>query len=101
LLCGKIFGVEGLTPNVKWTNAYYGGLDVAGTNILFTNGIRDPWHTLGINSNVDVGRNVLAVTYDAAHCAVMDQPYPSLDSPSLTHARTSIANWIGKLLQQN
>lgn len=39
------------------------GYDLRGTNILFTNGMYDPWHTLSINHKLPDG--VLAVTYEA------------------------------------
>eukprot|EP01122_Echinamoeba_exundans_P004014 TRINITY_DN1404_c0_g1_i2.p1 TRINITY_DN1404_c0_g1~~TRINITY_DN1404_c0_g1_i2.p1 ORF type:complete len:327 (-),score=27.20 TRINITY_DN1404_c0_g1_i2:53-1033(-) len=95
--CSKMFDVDGLTPNVNWTNTNYGGLREGGSNILFTNGVRDPWHTLSINQSPSVGRNVIAVTYDAAHCAPMDAPDP-LDPPSLIQARLTISSWIKELL---
>jgi hypothetical protein len=69
---------------------------------LFTNGYFDPWHTLGINVDPPNGdkNNVHAVTYQAAHCAVMDAPDPT-DPPSLTEARQKIVAWIGELLANN
>jgi len=43
-LCDDIFGVP-LSPNVQWTNTYYGGRDTEGaSNIVFPNGSVDPWH---------------------------------------------------------
>jgi hypothetical protein len=95
--CSKMFDLDGLTPNVNWTNTNYGGLREGGSNILFSNGVRDPWHTLSINQSPSVERNVVAVTYDAAHCAPMDAPDP-LDPPSLTQARLAISSWIRELL---
>nr|XP_043605948.1 probable serine protease EDA2 [Erigeron canadensis] len=41
-LCKNVFG-EGVYPVVNSTNLYYGGKDIAGSKIVFTNGSQDPW----------------------------------------------------------
>ncbi|XP_034932931.1 probable serine protease EDA2 isoform X1 [Populus alba] len=41
-LCKKVFG-EGTYPEVDKTNIYYGGTNIAGSRIVFTNGSQDPW----------------------------------------------------------
>ncbi|XP_010271475.1 PREDICTED: probable serine protease EDA2 [Nelumbo nucifera] len=41
-LCKNVFG-EGIFPDVDMTNIYYGGTDIAGSKIIFTNGSQDPW----------------------------------------------------------
>ncbi|KAK9062058.1 hypothetical protein SSX86_019243 [Deinandra increscens subsp. villosa] len=41
-LCKNVFG-EGVYPVVEATNLYYGGTDIAGSKIVFTNGSQDPW----------------------------------------------------------
>ncbi|XP_076929722.1 putative serine protease EDA2 [Bidens hawaiensis] len=41
-LCKDVFG-EGVYPVVNFTNLYYGGTDIAGSKIVFTNGSQDPW----------------------------------------------------------
>ncbi|KAG9129902.1 hypothetical protein Leryth_007005 [Lithospermum erythrorhizon] len=41
-LCKNVFG-EGIYPDVKGTNLYYGGTKIAGSKIVFTNGSQDPW----------------------------------------------------------
>lgn len=41
-LCKNVFG-EGVYPNVDETNIYYGGTEIAGSKIVFTNGSQDPW----------------------------------------------------------
>jgi hypothetical protein len=35
-----------ISVEVNWTNGYYGGRDIEGTNIAFTNGLFDPWYEL-------------------------------------------------------
>ncbi|KAL5557593.1 hypothetical protein UlMin_039829 [Ulmus minor] len=41
-LCKNVFG-EGIYPDVTATNIYYGGTNIGGTKIIFTNGSQDPW----------------------------------------------------------
>ncbi|XP_024989439.1 probable serine protease EDA2 [Cynara cardunculus var. scolymus] len=41
-LCKNVFG-EDVYPVVDDTNLYYGGTDIAGSKIVFTNGSQDPW----------------------------------------------------------
>ncbi|KAL5566763.1 hypothetical protein UlMin_029927 [Ulmus minor] len=41
-LCKNVFG-EGIYPNVTATNIYYGGKNIVGRKIIFTNGSQDPW----------------------------------------------------------
>ncbi|CAH1413645.1 unnamed protein product [Lactuca virosa] len=41
-LCKNVFG-EGVYPEVDSTNLYYGGTNIAGSKIVFTNGSQDPW----------------------------------------------------------
>ncbi|KAL4577696.1 hypothetical protein LXL04_013807 [Taraxacum kok-saghyz] len=41
-LCKNVFG-EGVYPLVNATNLYYGGTNIAGSKIVFTNGSQDPW----------------------------------------------------------
>ena len=54
--CKDIFGAaftEGLTQTaINWTNANYGGRGLRVTKIVFPNGSTDPWHALGITSDL-------------------------------------------------
>lgn len=100
------------------------GYDLRGSNILFTNGDADPWHTLSITKDLPAPAGVRAVTYaagapppppprtnihvsdpcvcpsppNAGHCAPMTQP-TSQDPVSLQHARVVVANFIASLVQ--
>ncbi|EFJ22077.1 hypothetical protein SELMODRAFT_416857 [Selaginella moellendorffii] len=40
--CSEQFG-NGTFPDVKTTNLYYGGRNIAGSRIMFLNGSQDPW----------------------------------------------------------
>jgi len=92
--CRMAFG-KPLIPNVDWTNTYYGGMNVAGTNIMFTNGLMDPWHTLSLVGTNNTQQYV--VNYEAAHCAPMTQP-TSEDPRSLIHARIQIVEFLQGIL---
>lgn len=54
--CSDIFGPEfnsaSLAAAVEATNEAYGGLNVTGSKIIFTNGSLDPWHILGITETI-------------------------------------------------
>jgi len=54
--CKDIFGpafTEGLTQTaIRWTNANYGGRGLRVTKVVFPNGSTDPWHVLGIISDL-------------------------------------------------
>eukprot|EP00005_Dracoamoeba_jomungandri_P006932 CAMPEP_0174269070 /NCGR_PEP_ID=MMETSP0439-20130205/39751_1 /TAXON_ID=0 /ORGANISM="Stereomyxa ramosa, Strain Chinc5" /LENGTH=334 /DNA_ID=CAMNT_0015357641 /DNA_START=467 /DNA_END=1471 /DNA_ORIENTATION=- len=89
--CEQIFGIPDMTPNLQATNEYYGGYDLKGNMIMFTNGLLDPWHNLSINNNIS--SSVLAVTYNDGHCAPMDKE-DAKDDPTLKSARIAVKNFI-------
>lgn len=96
--CGKIFGVANMLPDVNDTNAYYGGYELSSSNILFTNGLYDPWHNLSINQNNS--RGISSVVYQAGHCAPLTAP-TSADPPSLRKARLAAEDAIASWLHSN
>eukprot|EP01088_Endostelium_zonatum_P004005 TRINITY_DN1520_c2_g1_i1.p1 TRINITY_DN1520_c2_g1~~TRINITY_DN1520_c2_g1_i1.p1 ORF type:complete len:475 (+),score=101.44 TRINITY_DN1520_c2_g1_i1:21-1445(+) len=96
--CEEIFGIKGMKPDLEATNEYYGGYELMGSNILFTNGVLDPWHRVSINQDTKEG--VQAVTYVDGHCATMDQP-TNQDSPSLIAARNRVSNFIAEILRHH
>jgi len=61
--CKDIFGsgfTEGLTrAAIGWTNTNYGGRGLRVTKVVFPNGSTDPWHALGITS--DLSPNATAI----------------------------------------
>jgi len=97
--CEQIFGVPGLVPDTEWTNTFYGGYDLKASNVMFTNGLLDPWHNLSINEETNDGQ-VQAVTYQAGHCATMDVPYPQQDPPSLVQAREVVNQFLASVLDE-
>lgn len=93
-LCEVIFDIKGMSPDVAGFNQRWGGKQLNGSNILFTNGVMDPWSLLSITTPEG---NVDAVTYDAGHCATMTVP-TALDPPSLTAARATVLAFLKKNL---
>lgn len=89
--CQQIYGVPNLAPDTKATNARYGGMNPAVTSVIYTNGVKDPWHLLSI-LKPKPGSWETAV-YDAGHCATMIQPTDA-DPPSLTAARQHVATFL-------
>jgi len=99
-MCEAAFGTsqEAVQENVYRTNLDYGGQTIFATRIMFTNGIIDPWHVLGITNSTSI--DLPAVLMDGtAHCADL---YPSRaqDLPILTQTRQrfiqTLKNWLTK-----
>jgi len=124
--CAEIFGIPDFAPDTVATNEYYGGYNLQGSNIMFTNGLlgrwctpckrsvdprlivacsvwwllcTDPWHLLSITEDqVPTQKSsVQAVTYEAGHCAPMTAA-TSVDPPSLTKARETVEAFLGSAL---
>nr|XP_023398811.1 thymus-specific serine protease-like [Loxodonta africana] len=80
------------------TNMYYGGLNVTGSKIIFSNGSNDPWHRLGITK--DISANLRAVVIkDGAFCDDMLEPQDT-DSAELKQARKKIFQILKKWLRK-
>eukprot|EP00010_Vexillifera_abyssalis_P006828 CAMPEP_0201549908 /NCGR_PEP_ID=MMETSP0173_2-20130828/6331_1 /ASSEMBLY_ACC=CAM_ASM_000268 /TAXON_ID=218659 /ORGANISM="Vexillifera sp., Strain DIVA3 564/2" /LENGTH=392 /DNA_ID=CAMNT_0047959743 /DNA_START=206 /DNA_END=1380 /DNA_ORIENTATION=- len=75
------------SPDVAWTNTEFGGYQLQGNNILFTNGKLDPWHRLSWSSS---NENIQNSYYEGGHCAPMTA-VTSQDPPSLTATRKLIS----------
>mmetsp|Transcript_53932 Transcript_53932/g.89749 ORF Transcript_53932/g.89749 Transcript_53932/m.89749 type:complete len:504 (-) Transcript_53932:91-1602(-) len=95
--CQAVFDIPNMAPNVNWTNTFYGGYDLKASNVMFTNGLLDPWHNLSIYKNPPPG--VQAVVYDAGHCATMDAPDPT-DPVSLVNARARVQTFLSVVISE-
>ncbi len=51
--CERIFGSDLPANYADQTNAHYGGYDIQGTNIVFTNAAEDPWQWAGMRYIAD------------------------------------------------
>ncbi|GLT80826.1 hypothetical protein SLA2020_522420 [Shorea laevis] len=68
--CKSLFGVQ---PQPHWITTYYGGYDLKlilhrfGSNIIFSNGLRDPYSSGGVLENIS--DSVVAIyTVNGSHC---------------------------------
>jgi hypothetical protein len=93
-LCGEVFNIPNMEPDVDWTNAQYGGWNQASSNVIFANGLLDPWHTLSI---YEPEGQVQAVTFNCGHCGNMIAPTDE-DTPSLVNARKQIKTFLESVL---
>eukprot|EP01104_Vermistella_antarctica_P016867 TRINITY_DN5854_c0_g1_i1.p1 TRINITY_DN5854_c0_g1~~TRINITY_DN5854_c0_g1_i1.p1 ORF type:complete len:509 (-),score=118.05 TRINITY_DN5854_c0_g1_i1:85-1611(-) len=93
--CAEFFDLPHMTPNVDFTNEQYGGWGETGTNILFTNGLYDPWHYPSIHENTTNG--IQAATYEAGHCAPLTAATAE-DPISLIHARQAVEDALSTWL---
>ena len=52
-ICEQAFGIskDAVALNVQETLDYYGGWDLKGTRIIFTNGLVDPWSMLSVTKS--------------------------------------------------
>ncbi|XP_024537575.1 probable serine protease EDA2 [Selaginella moellendorffii] len=71
--CSEQFG-NGTFPDVKTTNLYYGGRNIAGSRIMFLNGSQDPWrHASKQTSSKDMPALVLRC-HTCSHCVDLSAP---------------------------
>ncbi|KAM3685278.1 hypothetical protein ACJW31_11G105600 [Castanea mollissima] len=99
--CMNKYGVE---PRPHWITTYYGGQHIKkilkrfGSNIIFSNGLRDPYSSAGVLENIS--NSILALsTKNGSHC--LDLLSPSADDPEwLTAQRNEefkiIKLWLHK-----
>ncbi|XP_023541432.1 lysosomal Pro-X carboxypeptidase-like [Cucurbita pepo subsp. pepo] len=68
--CNKLYGVS---PRPHWVTTYYGGHDIKlilkrfGSNIIFSNGLRDPYSSGGVLHNLS-GSLLALHTPNGSHC---------------------------------
>eukprot|EP00878_Enallax_costatus_P000962 GHUV01001094.1.p1 GENE.GHUV01001094.1~~GHUV01001094.1.p1 ORF type:complete len:556 (+),score=121.02 GHUV01001094.1:559-2226(+) len=89
----------GVAPEKHWSVAQHGGLDWRGTsNIVFSNGLLDPWSVFGVLENVSA--SVVAVLIpDGAHHLDLVYSRPD-DSDSLKAARATIMRHVDRWIQE-
>ncbi|EGG16784.1 peptidase S28 family protein [Cavenderia fasciculata] len=88
----------GVTPDPYWITNYYGGSqNVQSSNIVFSNGILDPWRAGGVIEN---GNEIYAVLIDGgAHHLDLRMPSPQ-DPQSVINARALETQLITKWSNQ-
>ncbi|XVF46806.1 hypothetical protein PTKIN_Ptkin03bG0057900 [Pterospermum kingtungense] len=94
--CLDIFGVS---PRPHWITTEFGGHDIKSTlgnfasNIIFSNGLRDPWSAGGVLQNIS-DSIVALYTKEGSHCLDLSSPSPS-DPDWLVSQRDKEINIIG------
>ncbi|XP_002523750.2 lysosomal Pro-X carboxypeptidase [Ricinus communis] len=99
--CVQVFGIK---PRPQWATTEFGGHDIKtvlgnfASNIIFANGLRDPWSAGGVLE--DISDTVVAVyTEYGAHCLDLYPPTPN-DPDWLVEQRDKeikiIAAWIAE-----
>eukprot|EP01123_Difflugia_compressa_P008868 TRINITY_DN2788_c0_g1_i2.p1 TRINITY_DN2788_c0_g1~~TRINITY_DN2788_c0_g1_i2.p1 ORF type:complete len:550 (-),score=106.09 TRINITY_DN2788_c0_g1_i2:64-1563(-) len=89
----------GITPRPYWATINYGGKRLMGaSNIVFSNGVLDPWHGSGVLTNVSESVVAVLIPQAAHHLDLMFSN--QLDPVSVVEARklevTMIKKWIEK-----
>lgn len=87
----------GVTPLQHWAEAMYGGKNIkAHSNIVFSNGLLDPWSAGGVTKNL-TDSLIAVLIEEGAHHLDLRHKNP-LDPPSVVQARKTekilIAKWI-------
>ncbi|KAH9424548.1 serine-type peptidase [Dermatophagoides pteronyssinus] len=94
---GSEFNKNFLEKSIQFTNNFYGGYNLTVSNVMFINGLIDPWHALGILEDLNPTAKAL-VMKKTAHCADM-YPDSSEDPSELKSTRNVIKQMIGKFIQ--
>ncbi|KAK4856815.1 hypothetical protein QYF36_021637 [Acer negundo] len=95
----------GVSPRSHWVTTYYGGHDIKlilqrfGSNIIFSNGLRDPYSSGGVLENIS--DSIVAVrTVNGSHCLDILPADKSSDPDWLVKQRKIeveiIEGWIAK-----
>ncbi|KAF2077785.1 hypothetical protein CYY_000906 [Polysphondylium violaceum] len=93
--CKDIFGENGYrVPNTE----EYGSKDIESTNILFTNGLADPYHKLGLLSTNNPKIEVFILN-NTGHCADIYKDHEN-DNPELVSAHKVQFEFISKILNK-
>ncbi|XP_055680244.1 thymus-specific serine protease-like [Lutzomyia longipalpis] len=99
--CSDVFGEQfnraSLEKSIYNNNVIYGGLNIKATNVIYTHGSLDPWHSLGLTETNDDGVRAIFIR-GTAHCADMYEPRED-DLPELKTARSEIRKFIADLLK--
>lgn len=96
--CKESWGVE---PRPLWATIEWGGKRLeAASNIVFSNGLLDPWSGGGVLHNISEARDLVAVVIpEGAHHLDLMFSHP-LDPPSVTEARRFEEHYIAKWIRQ-
>ena len=99
-LCSDVFGLQitaqTIQKAVDTRNAYYGGRQPNVTNVVFSNGSLDPWHSLGVLHDLNNSTKAVMIS-GQAHGA--DMVYSANETQSLRDAHNLITNQLQEYLK--
>jgi len=97
--CRDSWGIseDKVISNVNYTNQYYGGLNPAGTRVLFTSGEVDPWQALSIRTAPNP--QLAAFTVMGASHHFWTHPSLPSDQKSVVQARGTIWSQVSAWLK--
>ncbi|KAK3907645.1 Putative serine protease K12H4.7 [Frankliniella fusca] len=84
---------------IERSNLVFGDRKPDVTNVIFVNGNIDPWHALGIVSNISDQAPAILVD-GGSHCADMNAPNPTYDTSDITNAHQKIHEFVRKALYE-
>ncbi|KAG2433173.1 hypothetical protein HYH02_012716 [Chlamydomonas schloesseri] len=94
----------GVTPRPLWATTQWGGRRIAaGSNIVFSNGLLDPWHGGGVLEDISDSMPAVIIPEGAHHLDLMfshpDDPLSVIEVRKFQ--RESIRDWIQQAAQQS
>lgn len=99
--CKRKYGV---VPRPNWVTTEYGGHDIRkvlkhfGSNIIFSNGLRDPWSSGGVVENIS--ESIVALpTKEGTHCLDLSPSLPS-DPEWLKEQKSKEIEYIKSWIEQ-
>lgn len=89
----------GVTPRPEWARVGLGGKRLLGaSNIVFSNGLQDPWHGGGVLANLSDTLLAVIIPNGAHHIDLMfsdpgDAPYPDI-AWARSFERAQMHRWV-------
>ncbi|XP_018566061.1 putative serine protease K12H4.7 isoform X2 [Anoplophora glabripennis] len=96
---GKSFNETFINAQIDRTNANYGGIDIAVSNVVYVHGSLDPWHAAGLTETTNPDSPVIFIE-GTSHCADMYETTEN-ELPQLTAAKNEVDRLIGVWLGLN
>lgn len=102
-LCADVFGqtfnTTFINAQINQTNAYYGGIDIDVSNVVYVHGSLDPWHAVGLLETTNPDSPVIYIE-GTSHCANMYEDIGD-DLSQLIAAKNEVDRLIGVWLGFN
>jgi hypothetical protein len=97
--CERLFGKQFRNPDVDRVNQRYKGLDVINVdNIVFVNGMVDPWHRLSVSKKIGNSTSVVINIDGGHHCSDLRVPIDTSSQQSKSAFQQILQAW-DKLLR--